>query len=182
MGEKGNIFLIGPMGVGKSTIGRVLANIMNLRFFDSDQEIESNTGANIPWIFDVEGERGFRERERKMIRQLCKRQDIVLATGGGVILAKQNREMLCSNGTVVYLTAPIKKLVDRTRKDKNRPLLQIDDPEQKIIELFNARNHLYKDTADIVIDTEGKKPQTVASEIKELIQKTGGKFLREIDE
>ena len=156
MGVKGNIFLIGPMGVGKkSTIGRVLANIMNLRFFDSDQEIESITGADIPWIFDVEGESGFREK-RKMIRQLCKRQDIVLATGGGVILAKQNRETLCSNGTVVYLTAPIKKLVDRTRKDKNRPLLQTDDPERKIIELFNARNHLYKDTADIVIDTEGK--------------------------
>ena len=129
---------------------------LNLRFFDSDQEIESITGADIPWIFDVEGESGFRERERKMIRQLCKRQDIVLATGGGVILAKQNRETLCSNGTVVYLTAPIKKLVDRTRKDKNRPLLQTDDPERKIIELFNARNHLYKDTADIVIDTEGK--------------------------
>ena len=92
MGVKGNIFLIGPMGVGKSTIGRVLANIMNLRFFDSDQEIESNTGADIRWIFDVEGESGFRERERKMIRQLCKRQDIVLATGGGVILAKQNIE------------------------------------------------------------------------------------------
>ena len=182
MSGKGNIFLIGPMGVGKSTIGRVLANIMDLRFFDSDQEIESITGADIPWIFDVEGESGFRERERKMIRQLCKRRDIVLATGGGVILAKQNRETLCSNGTVVYLTAPIKKLVDRTRKDKNRPLLQTDDPERKIIELFNARNHLYKDTADIVIDTEGKKPQTVASEIKELIQKNGGKFLREIDE
>ena len=156
MGVKGNIFLIGPMGVGKSTIGRVLANIMNLRFFDSDQEIESNTGADIPWIFDVEGESGFRERERKVIRQLSKRQDIVLATGGGVILAKQNRETLCSNGTVVYLTAPIKKLVDRTRKDKSRPLLQTDDPEQKIIEIFNARNHLYKDTADIVIDTDGK--------------------------
>ena len=182
MSVKGNIFLIGPMGVGKSTIGRVLANVMNLQFFDSDQEIEANTGADIPWIFDVEGEIGFRERERKMIRQLCKRKDIVLATGGGAILSKKNREVLCSNGTVVYLTAPIEKLVDRTRKDKNRPLLQINDPERKIIELFNARNHLYADTADIVIDTEGKKPQIVASEIQKLVQKTGGKCLREIDE
>tara|TARA_B100000427_G_C15251019_1_gene482162 strand:- start:76 stop:624 length:549 start_codon:yes stop_codon:yes gene_type:complete len=182
MGVKGNIFLIGPMGVGKSTIGRVLAHIMNLRFFDSDQEIEANTGADIPWIFDVEGESGFRERERKMIIQLCKRKDIVLATGGGVILAKQNREALCSNGTVVYLTAPIEKLVDRTRKDKNRPLLRTNDPERKIIELCNARNHLYEDTADIVIDTEGKKPQVVASEIQKLVQKIGGKFIREIDE
>ena len=182
MGVKGNIFLIGPMGVGKSTIGRVLANIMNLQFFDSDQEIESNSGADIPWIFDVEGEIGFRERERKMISQLCKRQDIVLATGGGAILAKQNRQALCSNGTVVYLTAPIGKLVDRTKKDKNRPLLQTNDPEGKIIELFNARNHLYKETADIVIDTDGKKPQAVASEIQRLVQNTGGKFEREVDE
>ena len=179
---KGNIFLIGPMGVGKSTIGRVLANIMNLRFFDSDQEIESNSGADIPWIFDVEGESGFRERERKMISQLCKRRNIVLATGGGAILAKQNRQALCSNGTVVYLKASIAKLVDRTRKDKNRPLLQTSDPEGRIIELFKTRNHLYKETADIVIDTDGKNPQAVASEIQRLVQKTEDKFEREIDE
>ena len=176
MGVKGNIFLIGPMGVGKSTIGRILANIMNFQFFDSDQEIESNSGADIPWIFDVEGESGFREREKKMLSQLCKRQDIVLATGGGAILAKQNRQVLCSNGTVVYLTAPIEKLVDRTKKDKNRPLLQTNDPEGKIIELFKARNHLYKKTADIVIDTTGKNPQVVANEIQRLVQKTEGKF------
>ena len=182
MGVKGNIFLIGPMGVGKSTIGRILAKIMNLRFFDSDQEIESNSGADIPWIFDVEGESGFRERERKMISLLCKRQDIVLATGGGVILAKQNRQALCSNGTVVYLTAPIEKLVDRTRKDKNRPLLQTNDPEGKIIELFKTRNHLYRETSDIVIDTDGKNPQVVASEIQRLVKKTWGEFEREIDE
>tara|TARA_B100001029_G_scaffold174076_1_gene173747 strand:- start:40 stop:570 length:531 start_codon:yes stop_codon:yes gene_type:complete len=170
MDPKGNIFLIGPMGVGKSTIGRVLAKIMGLRFFDSDQEIELSSGADIPWIFDVEGESGFRERESKMISQLCQRQDIVLATGGGAILAKQNRDTLCSNGTVVYLTASIEKLVDRTKKDKNRPLLQTDNPKQKVIELFEDRNPLYQDAADMVIDTGGKKPLVVASEIQRFVQ------------
>ena len=173
MGPKGNIFLIGPMGVGKSTIGRVLAEIMDLRFFDSDQEIELSSGADIPWIFDVEGESGFRERESKMISRLCQTQDIVLATGGGAILAKQNRDTLCANGTVVYLTAPIEKLVDRTKKDKNRPLLQTDNPKQKVIELFEERSPLYLDTADIVIDTEGKKPLVVAREIQRFFQAKG---------
>jgi len=179
MDPKGNIFLIGPMGVGKSTIGRVLAKIMNLQFFDSDQEIELSCGADIPWIFDVEGESGFRERESKMIHQLCQRQDIVLATGGGAILAKENRETLCSNGTVVYLTAPIDKLVDRTKKDKNRPLLQTDDPKQKFIELFEARNPLYKDAADVVIDTQGKKPLAVADEIQSFVETKGRTSPRE---
>ena len=173
MGPKGNIFLIGPMGVGKSTIGRVLAEIMDLRFFDSDQEIELSSGADIPWIFDVEGESGFRERESKMISRLCQTQDIVLATGGGAILAKQNRDTLCSKGTVVYLTAPIEKLVDRTKKDKNRPLLQTDNPKQNVIELFEERSPLYLDTADIVIDTEGKKPLVVAREIQRFFQAKG---------
>ena len=170
MGSRSNIFLIGPMGVGKTTIGRVLARMMNLRFFDSDQEIELSSGANIPWIFDVEGESGFRERESRMISQLCQRRDIVLATGGGVILEKRNREVLCSNGTVVYLTAPIEKLVDRTKQDKNRPLLQTNNPKQKLIELFEARNPLYKDVSDVVIDTQGKKPLAVASEIQRFVQ------------
>ena len=170
MGSRSNIFLIGPMGVGKTTIGRVLAKMMNLRFFDSDQEIELSSGANIPWIFDVEGESGFRERESRMISQLCQRRDIVLATGGGVILEKRNREVLCSNGTVVYLTAPIEKLVDRTKQDKNRPLLQTNNPKQKLIELFEARNPLYEDVSDVVIDTQGKKPLAVASEIQRFVQ------------
>ena len=170
MGPKSNIFLIGPMGVGKTTIGRVLAKMMNLRFFDSDQEIELSSGANIPWIFDVEGESGFRERESRMISQLCQRRDIVLATGGGAILAKPNREVLRSNGTVVYLTAPIEKLVDRTKQDKNRPLLQTNNPKQKLIELFEARNPLYEEVSDVVIDTQGKKPLTVASEIQRFVQ------------
>ena len=173
MDPKGNIFLIGPMGVGKSTIGRVLAEIMHLRFFDSDQEIELSSGADIPWIFDVEGESGFRERESKMISQLCQKRDIVLATGGGAILAKQNRETLCSNGTVVYLTAPIEKLVDRTWKDKNRPLLQTDNPKKKVVELFETRNPLYKYTADVVIDTQGKKPLIVANEIQNFVETKG---------
>ena len=165
-----NIFLVGPMGAGKSTIGRQLARELKLTFFDTDNEIEERCGADIPWIFDVEGESGFRERESKMISQLCQRQDIVLATGGGAILAKQNRDTLCSNGTVVYLIAPIEKLVDRTEKDKNRPLLQTENPKQKVIQLFEARNPLYRDVADVVIDTQGKKPLAVASEIQRFVE------------
>ena len=166
---KCNVFLIGPMGVGKSTIGRVLAEKMDFKFFDSDHEIELTTGADIPWIFDVEGEDGFREREKKMINMLCQKRKIVLATGGGVILEKQNRESLRCNGTVVYLKAPIEKLVHRTRKDKNRPLLQTDDPKRKLIELAKIRSPLYQEAADIVIDTQGKKPLTVAAEIQALV-------------
>lgn len=159
------LFLIGPMGVGKTTIGRVLSEELGFDFFDSDREIEASTGADIPWIFDVEGEAGFRIRESKMIEELTQKEQLVLATGGGAILAPQNREWLSSRGTVVYLRASIKQQLERTSRDKNRPLLQTPDPEQRIRDLMGVREPLYRETADVIIDTNRRNPKAVSNEI-----------------
>ncbi len=163
------VFLVGPMGVGKTTIGRVLAEIMGLQFFDSDREIEASTGADIPWIFDVEGEDGFRIREVRMIDQLSRRKKIVLATGGGAVLAEKNRKRLAKRGVVVYLQASIRQQVERTSRDKNRPLLQTPDPEKKIRELMKMRDPLYREVADIIIDTNRRNPRTVSVDISKRI-------------
>lgn len=164
------------MGVGKTTIGRVLAEQLGLEFFDSDREIEASTGADIPWIFDVEGESGFRAREVKMIDELTQRQDIVLATGGGAVLDAQNREHLANRGQVIYLRASIRQQIDRTSRDKNRPLLQTADPEKKIRELMKMRDPLYKEVADIIVDTNRRNPrsvgQDICSKLEELQQET----------
>ena len=163
------VFLVGPMGVGKTTIGRVLAEIMGLQFFDSDREIEASTGADIPWIFDVEGEDGFRIREVRMIDQLSRRKKIVLATGGGAVLAEKNRKRLAKRGVVVYLRASIRQQVERTSRDKNRPLLQTPDPEKKIRELMTMRDPLYREVADIIIDTNRRNPRSVSVDISKRI-------------
>lgn len=165
MSFSGNIFLVGPMGVGKTTIGRVLAELLDLEFFDSDREIESTTGADIAWIFDVEGESGFRARETRMIEQLSAKENIVLATGGGAVGAAENREWLKTRGVVVYLRAPISQQVERTSRDKTRPLLQTPNPEQKIRELMQEREPLYREVADIIVDTNHRNPKTVSQEI-----------------
>lgn len=158
------------MGVGKTTIGKVLAEQLGLQFFDSDQEIEASTGADIPWIFDVEGEAGFRARETKMIDQLSRKRNIVLATGGGAVVAEENRKCLGENGTVVYLRASIAQQVERTSRDKNRPLLQTDDPEKKIRELREIREPFYLEIADIIIDTNKRNARSVSAEICKQIQ------------
>lgn len=160
-----NVFLVGPMGVGKTTIGRVLAEILGLNFLDSDREIEASTGADIPWIFDVEGEKGFRLRESRMIDQLTRRKNIVLATGGGAVLSEKNRKCLAKRGVVVYLRASIRQQVDRTSRDKNRPLLQTADPEKKIRELMKIRDPLYREVADIIVDTNRRNARTVSIDI-----------------
>lgn len=165
MSKQSNIFLIGPMGVGKTTIGRVLAEQLDMQFLDSDREIEAATGADIPWIFDVEGEAGFRQRERRMIQELTARRGIVLATGGGSVLAPENREFLKQNGVVVYLKASIAQQVERTCRDKNRPLLQTADPEARIRELMKIREPLYQQTADIIVNTNRRSPRSVSGEI-----------------
>ena len=153
------------MGVGKTTIGRVLADQLNQEFFDSDREIEASTGADIPWIFDVEGESGFRLREQRMLNQLTLKSGIILATGGGAVLAEENRRNLQERGVVVYLRASIKQQVERTSRDKNRPLLQTPNPELKIRELMKIRDPLYNEIADIVIDTNRRNPRSVGLEI-----------------
>lgn len=170
MNYSGNVFLVGPMGVGKTTIGKVLAEQLGLQFFDSDQEIEASTGADIPWIFDVEGEAGFRAREIKMIDQLSRKTNIVLATGGGAVIADENRKCLSERGTVVYLRASISQQVERTSRDKNRPLLQTDDPEKKIVELMEIREPLYLEIADIILDTNKRNARSVSAEICRQIQ------------
>jgi shikimate kinase len=165
MAEKRNIFLVGPMGAGKSTIGRHLADELHLDFFDSDQEIERRTGADIAWIFDLEGEDGFRKREENVINDLTDKQGIVLATGGGSIVTKAVRNRLSARGIVVYLQTTIDKQVARTQRDKRRPLLQNEDPEQVLRDLAEMRNPLYEEVADYIVDTDDQSARAVANQI-----------------
>lgn len=153
MNAPSNVFLVGLMGAGKTTVGRALAKKLDKQFIDSDHEIEARSGVSIPVIFEIEGEAGFRQREADVIRNLTAREDIVLATGGGAILRPENRELLKSRGTVVYLRADINQILQRTAKDKNRPLLQSGDPRQKLEQLSSEREPLYREVAHIVIDT-----------------------------
>ncbi|QJC29635.1 shikimate kinase AroK [Enterobacteriaceae endosymbiont of Plateumaris pusilla] len=173
MAEKRNIFLIGPMGAGKSTIGRQLANKLNMEFFDSDEEIERRTGADINWVFDVEGEEGFRKREKKIINEITIKKGIILATGGGSIISKETRKYLSSRGIVVYLKTTIEKQLIRTQRDKKRPLLKNKDkPVIEILQnLAKERNHLYKEIADIIIKTDKQNAKIVANQLINLLEK-----------
>ena len=138
------------MGSGKSTVGRCLAALLKKDFVDSDEELEERCGADIPWIFDIEGEKGFRKRETAVLTDLSKRRNAIIATGGGAILAEENRKILRSTGFVVYLTADLDVLFNRVAKDKTRPLLQVPDPQRAYEEIFNKRDPLYRATADLV--------------------------------
>jgi shikimate kinase len=162
---KRNVFLVGPMGAGKTTIGKQLAQILHLEFIDSDQEIESRTGAPIDWIFDIEGEEGFRKREKDVIEELSQQQGIVLATGGGAIAEADNRNFLAGRGIVVYLETSIEQQLERTRRDKRRPLLQNADPESTLVALHKERNALYLEIADIVVATNENSIKSVANKI-----------------
>ena len=163
--QKQNIFLVGPMGAGKSTVGRVLAEKLHYRFFDSDHEIEAKTGVKIPVIFDIEGESGFRRRESNMIDTLTQKNQVVLATGGGAILNATNRQHLRTRGWVVYLRSSIDALYARTRHDRNRPLLQADNPKQVMADILNQREPLYQEVADWVIQTEQTSVHRVVRQI-----------------
>jgi len=168
MAEKRNVFLVGPMGAGKSTIGRELADRLHLEFFDSDQEIEKRTGADIAWVFDLEGEEGFRKREESIIEDLTEKQGIVLATGGGSVISSQVRNRLSARGIVVYLETTIDKQVARTQRDRRRPLLQTSEEPRTVLEnLAVERNPLYEEVADIIVKTDDQSAKVVAHKIVE---------------
>ncbi len=160
-----NIFLVGLMGSGKTTIGRALAKRLNLRFVDADHEIEARTGATIPLIFEIEGEASFRQREADVIRDLTAEQGIVLATGGGAVLNEQSRRYLHERGTVIYLRASVNSILQRTSHDRNRPLLQTADPRARIEELSKRRAPLYEEVAHITIETGRPNVQSVVQNI-----------------
>jgi len=163
------------MGAGKTTMGRQIARRLNMDFEDSDHAIESYTGVDIPLIFEKEGEEGFRKREVAVIDELTQKPNLVLATGGGAVISEENRNHLKSRGTVIYLHSDIKHLIERTRHDKNRPLLQTADPAAKLKELMLIREPLYRDTADIVINTGQQSIRTVINVILDKIKKFQGK-------
>ncbi|MDR5906377.1 MULTISPECIES: shikimate kinase AroK [Halomonadaceae] len=160
-----NLFLIGPMGAGKSTIGRLLAAELSRDFFDSDHEIQGRCGADIPWIFEIEGEAGFREREEAMIDELTQRHGVVVATGGGAVMRESNRRALRERGTVIYLYTTVEQQLRRTAKDRNRPLLQNGNPEEILRGMFAKRDPLYRATADLIVRTDRRGPRSVVSEI-----------------
>lgn len=168
--KRHSVFLVGPMGAGKSTIGRLLSSELHTEFFDSDKVIEERCGANIPWIFDMEGEAGFREREEHAIDELTQMGGIVLATGGGAVMRDVNRQHLAARGTVVYLCTSVEQQLARTAKDKNRPLLQQDNPEQILRDLFAVRDPLYREVADVIIETDQRNPKWVVHELKKRLK------------
>ncbi|MDP0560866.1 MAG: shikimate kinase AroK [Candidatus Endonucleobacter sp. (ex Gigantidas childressi)] len=169
-----NIYLVGPMGAGKTTVGRVLGSELNMPFLDSDQEVEMRSGADITWIFDVEGEEGFRQREEQVIADFCSMRGVVVATGGGTIKRSDNRRHLSSNGFVVYLYASVSVQLERTLKDKKRPLLQRPDREQVLETLLAERDGLYREIADLILDTGMFSSRVVATKIIEVITSSGG--------
>ena len=160
-----NIFLVGSMGAGKSTIGKQLAKSLRKEFVDSDHEIEARTGVDIGYIFDLEGEDGFRKRERTAIEDLSQRRDIVLATGGGAILLPENRQNLVSKGFVVYLYAPLDLLVERASRDRGRPLLDGHDPRERLSALLEERDPLYRQVADFVMETDERSTRLVVKDL-----------------
>ena len=166
-----NLFLIGPMGAGKSTIGRLLAAELARDFVDSDHAIQNRCGADIPWIFDVEGEVGFRQREVQMIDELTRRSPIVLATGGGAVLREENRRVLRERGTVIYLMTTVEQQLKRTAKDRNRPLLQCENREQVLYDMYAKRDPLYRSTADVSVRTDRRSPRAVVNEILRRVQR-----------
>lgn len=160
-----NIFLIGPMGAGKSTIGRTLAKELKLEFYDSDEVIEERAGADMSWIFDIEGEVGFRVREQKVIEELTQKNNIVLATGGGVVMTPENRNALAGRGTVIYLRTSLKQQYERTKRDTKRPLLQTDDLEGRLVSLEDERKPFYEELSDISFETDKLTVKAVANNI-----------------
>jgi shikimate kinase len=168
--SKTNIFLIGPMGSGKTAVGKALAKALQLSFVDSDTEIERRTGVDIAFIFEKEGEAGFRQREREIIADLTLREDIVLATGGGAVLSEDNRRNLAQRGCVVYLETSVTQQLERTRHGKHRPLLVTEDPRVRLEDLLRVREPLYREVADIAVRTDGRRVQLLTDEVMRLLK------------
>ncbi len=169
MNASSSIFLVGPMGAGKSAVGRQLARMLHMTFLDSDEEIEARTGVDIPFIFEKEGEEGFRKREAKAIDDLTAKDGIVLATGGGAILDASNRSHLGARGFVIYLRTSVEQQLKRTSRGRHRPLLQNDDPRAVLETLLATREPLYIEIADLTVDTDGRRVKAVAEEILDTI-------------
>jgi shikimate kinase len=174
----GNLILVGLMGAGKTSVGRLLAKRFGKTFYDCDQEIERRTGVKIPVIFDIEGEEGFRARETSVLRELTALDDVVLATGGGAVVRAENRALLAQSGTVLYLRASMEDLWLRTRHDRNRPLLQTGNPRAKLEQLFIERDPLYREIAALIVDTGN---QSVRSLMVRLEQKLAEHFVGDTD-
>ena len=167
------VVLVGPMGSGKSTVGKCLASVLGIGFVDSDKELEKRCGADIPWIFDLEGEQGFRKRETAVLTDLAELKDIVIATGGGAVVSEENRQLLRACGTVVYLTSDLDTLFARVQRDSGRPLLQVGNPRETYEKILAERDLLYRDTADLVMVTDAhgspmKVARTIARQLSEL--------------
>ena len=171
--SKQNVFLVGLMAVGKSTVGRLLAQQLGFVFYDTDRVIEERAGADVAWIFDVEGEAGFRDRESQVIDELSSLEQVVVATGGGAVLRECNRRMLGSRGCVVHLDSPLKRLLERTQKDKNRPLLQTGNPAETLRRLQIEREPLYQEVADYRFVTDRQGPKMLVRSIVALLEEDG---------
>lgn len=167
--EKTNIYLVGPMGSGKTTIGQRLARQLGLAFYDCDQEIEARTGASVNLIFDIEGEAGFRERERQVLAELTAQRGVLLATGGGTVVSAANRELLGRTGIVVYLRTSVRQQLERLRRDRSRPLLQTRNKEHKLKELAEQRDPLYEELADLVFPSRSRNIDIAVTQIHEAI-------------
>lgn len=164
------LYLVGPMGAGKTTIGKLLADELQLEFVDVDREIETRSGVDIPWIFDREGEAGFRVRESAALVELSQLDRVLISTGGGAVLLPDNRSVMAASGVVVYLHASVAEQARRTGRDRKRPLLQNDDPARVLAELMVIREPLYREVADIVVDTDNRSPKAVAQDIAEQLR------------
>jgi shikimate kinase len=173
MSKPNNIFLIGPMGAGKTTIGRQLASQLGFEFADSDHEIQDRTGVDIPTIFEYEGEDGFRQREIQAVDDLTQGHNLVLATGGGVVMRAENRKHLASRGLVVYLYCSPEQQYERTARDRNRPLLQTEDPLARLRDLMEQRDPLYRQVADLIVSTEKRTASGVVREIVRHLEEGG---------
>lgn len=173
MKKPNNLFLVGPMGAGKSAVGRQLARMLHLDFVDSDEEIETRTGVDIPFIFEKEGEEGFRKREARVIEDLSQMEGVVLATGGGAVISPDNRNVLGARGFVIYLYTSVRQQLERTNRGRDRPLLENGDRAEVLERLMAERDPLYREIADMVVNTDGRRVQTVAREIQLALSETG---------